>query len=164
MLKLDEIRQQFPITRHYNFMNHAAVAPLCRPAAEAMAGFAREVCENAYLKGTYYRAADRVRRLAAKLIGATPEEVTFVKNTTEGVNYVANGIQWVSGDNVVSLATEFPANVYPWLNLQSRGVQLRRVQPEATASRSTASPPPSTAGRACWRFRRCSGTTGSGWT
>ena len=130
MLKLDEIRQQFPITQHYNFMNHAAVAPLSRPAAEALAGFAREVCENAYLKGTYYRAADRVRRLAAKLIGATPEEVTFVKNTTEGVHYVANGIQWVSGDNVVSLATEFPANVYPWLNLQSRGVQLRRVQPE----------------------------------
>jgi len=129
-MTIEEIRENFPITERYNFQNHAAVAPMSKPAAEAMIGYARELCENAYLKGTYYRAADRVRRLAARLINADPSEVTFVKNTCEGLNYVANGIQWVTGDNVVSGTMEFPANVYPWLALQARGVELKRVRDE----------------------------------
>ncbi len=130
MKTLDEIRQSFPITRNFNFMNHAAVAPLSLPAAEALAGYARELAESAYLAGTYYRAAERVRQTAARLIHADPGEITFVKNTSEGINYVANGIQWVTGDNVVSTSMEFPANVYPWLNLESRGVALKRVRDE----------------------------------
>lgn len=126
-LSLDAIREKFPITRNYNFQNHAAVAPLCLPAAEAMCGFAREMAASAYLEGTYYRSADRTRQAAARLINAHVDEVTFVKNTCEGINYVANGIHWITGDNVVSTTMEFPANVYPWMNLEQRGVALKRV-------------------------------------
>jgi selenocysteine lyase/cysteine desulfurase len=126
----EEVRGKFPITRHYNFMNHAAVAPMSGPAAETMAGFAREMAEAAYLRGTYYRAAEHVRQTAAKLIHADPMEVTFIKNTCEGINFVANGIPWVTGDNVVSTTMEFPANAYPWMNLQQRGIALKRVAEE----------------------------------
>lgn len=128
---LEEIRAKFPITRHYNFQDHAAIAPLSAPAAEALTGYARELSEAAYLRGTYYRAADRVRQLAARLINADAGEITFVKNTCEGINYVANGIPWVTGDNVVSPTVEFPANVYPWMALEQRGVALKRVPEEA---------------------------------
>lgn len=130
MKTLAEIRDRFPITRNYNFQNHAAVAPLSWPAAEALAGFAHELAEFAYLRATYYRASDHVRQSVARLIHADPEEVTFIKNTCEGINYVAGGIQWISGDNVVSTSMEFPANVYPWLALESRGVTLKRVPEE----------------------------------
>lgn len=130
MKTLGEIREKFPITRNYNFQNHAAVAPLSGPAADALAGYARELAEFAYLRGTYYRASEHVRQSIARLINADTDEVTFVKNTCEGINYVAGGIQWASGDNVVSTAMEFPANVYAWLALEPRGVQLRRVQDE----------------------------------
>lgn len=129
-MTLDEIRKNHPITRRFNFQNHAAVAPLSGPAAEAMAGYARELAESAYLSGTYYRAAERVRQLAARLLNADASEVTFTKNTTEGIGFVANGIPWISGDNVVSTAMEFPANVYPWMALEQRGVGLRRVAEE----------------------------------
>lgn len=129
-MDLNAVRAQFPITRSYNFQNHAAVAPLCLPAAEAMIGYARELSEAAYLRATYYRAAERVRQSAARLLHAIPEEITFVKNTCEGINYVANGIQWLTGDNVVSTAMEFTGNVYPWMNLQQRGVTLKRVAEE----------------------------------
>lgn len=111
-------------------MNHAAVAPLSRPAAEALAGYAYELAESAYLRGTYYRAADRVRTAVAKLINAQSAEITFTKSTCEGINYVANGVPWLTGDNVVSTTMEFPANVYPWMNLQTRGVTLKRVADE----------------------------------
>lgn len=126
-MTLEEIRAKFPITRRYNFLDHAAIGPLSGPAAEAMAGYAHEMSEAAYLKGTYYRAADHVRQAIARLINAHADEVTFVKNTSEGINYVANGIQWVTGDNVVSPSLEFAANVYPWMNLEQRGVRLKRV-------------------------------------
>lgn len=129
-MNLDEIRQQFPITANYNFQNHASVAPICKPAADALCGFAREVSEAAYLQGTFYRAADRVRTSAAQLINANADEVTFIKNTCEGINYVANGIQWLTGDNVVTTSMEFTANVYPWMMLEPRGVMLRRVEQE----------------------------------
>src|SRR5262245_37962545 len=129
-MTLEEIRARFPITRNYNFQNHAAVAPMSGPAAEAMSGFAHELAEYSYLRGTYYRTAERVRQLTARLINADPAEVTFVKNTTEGVNFVANGVQWITRDNVVSTLMEFPANVYPWMALEARGVALRRVPEE----------------------------------
>lgn len=124
---LQRVREQFPITRNFNFQNHAAVAPLSQPAADALIGYARELAEAAYLRGTYYRAAEHVRMLSARLIGANADEVTFIKNTCEGINYVANGVQWLSGDNVVSTSMEFAANVYPWMNLAPRGVTLKRV-------------------------------------
>ncbi|MGD8452426.1 MAG: aminotransferase class V-fold PLP-dependent enzyme [Phycisphaerae bacterium] len=129
-MNLDQIREKFPITRHYNFQNHAAIAPLSGPAAEALTGYAREISESAYLEGNYYRAAERVRNAAAHLLHADADEVTFVKNTSEGINYVANGIQWVTGDNVVSTTMEFAANVYPWLALSARGVHLKQVDEE----------------------------------
>ena len=129
-MKLDEIRAKFPITRNYNFQNHAAISPMSGPAAEAMAGYAREMSEAAYLEGRYYRTADRVRSSAARLINADPSEITFIKNTCEGVNYVANGVQWLTRDNIVTTDMEFPANAYPWMALSQRGVNLIRVNQE----------------------------------
>ncbi|MEW6250354.1 MAG: aminotransferase class V-fold PLP-dependent enzyme [Planctomycetota bacterium] len=129
-MNIDALREKFPITRTFNFQDHAGVAPLSGPAAEAMAGYAREMSATGYVRSTFYHAAERVRLLAARLLHADPEEVTFVKSTSEGLNYVANGVQWVTGDNVVSTTMEFAANVYPWMNLEQRGVELKRVADE----------------------------------
>ncbi|MCK4341476.1 MAG: aminotransferase class V-fold PLP-dependent enzyme [Phycisphaerae bacterium] len=129
-MTLEEIRSQFPITRRFNFQDHAAVAPLSAPAAKALTDYATEMAESSYLNGTFYRTVDHVRQAAARLINAHADEITFIKNTTEGISYVANGIPWVTGDNVVSTTMEFPANVYPWMNLEQRGVHLKRVPEE----------------------------------
>jgi len=125
-----QMRELFPITRNYNFQNHAGVAPLSRPAAEAMRRYVDHLCDCGYLRGEFYKHAEHVRKSAAQLIGATPEEITFVKNTTEGLGWVANGLSWSTGDNVVTTNVEFPANIYPWMGLQSRGVQLKMVPEE----------------------------------
>jgi selenocysteine lyase/cysteine desulfurase len=57
--------------------------------------------------------------------------MTFTKNTSEGIAFVANGIAWNTGDNVVSNTMEFAANVYPWLALEQRGVVVKRVAEES---------------------------------
>jgi len=130
-MEWSRFRDEFPITRGYNFQNHAAVAPLSQRAAAAMRQCAEECRDHANLTGSFYRRAEQVRRAAATLIHADPDEVTFVKNTTEGIAFVANGLTWKPGDNVVITNVEFPANVYPWLNLQTRGVEVRMVREEA---------------------------------
>jgi len=69
------------------------------------------------------------RQVIAQLINAEPEEIAFIKNTTQGVLIAANGIKWNEGENVVLPHGEFPANVYPWLALKERGVEVRLVNP-----------------------------------
>ena len=121
------IRAEMPVVGQYSFMDHAAVAPISGRAAAALRRFIGEAESHAYARGGLYPEAKRVRRLAAKLLNCHPEEVTFVKNTSEGLSYVANGLQFSRGDNIVTSGVEFPANVYPWLNLRAQGVQLKMV-------------------------------------
>ena len=65
---------------------------------------------------------------AAQLINADTTEIAFMKNTTQGILIAANGIDWREGDNVVTTAVEFPANIYPWWSLKERyGVHTRMV-------------------------------------
>ncbi|OHB66648.1 MAG: hypothetical protein A2V70_13335, partial [Planctomycetes bacterium RBG_13_63_9] len=70
---------------------------------------------------------DELRTLAAAMIGAETDEIALLRNTTEGINLVAEGLPWRPGDNVVTRADEFPSNQYPWMNLADRGVETRRV-------------------------------------
>lgn len=124
------IRDEFPITKNYNFQNHAGVAPLCRRSADAARRYLAHAEGNSYVRGGFYRHADRVRAQVAALIHAEPDEVTFAKNTSEGISFVANGLSWQHGDNVVTSNVEFPANMYPWQALRERGVQVRMVMEE----------------------------------
>ena len=70
---------------------------------------------------------EQLRSVVAEMIHAETAEIALIRNTTEGVNLVAEGYPWQSGDNVVTLADEFPTNQYPWLHLAGRGVETRRV-------------------------------------
>ena len=77
-------------------------------------------------------ACNKVRESAAHLLGAEhTHEVAFVPNTSSGLSYVAEGVDWRQGDNVVGAKGEFPTNIYPWLGLADRGVEFRRVSPRA---------------------------------
>src|SRR5262245_54069391 len=126
-MEIESIRAQMPIVRQYCFMDHAAVAPISGRAAAAMRAFIDEAQSHAYARGGLYPEAKRVRQTAAKFLNCHAEEVTFVKNTSEGIGYVANGLQFSKGDNIVTSGVEFPANIYPWMNLRSHGVQLKMV-------------------------------------
>ena len=76
------------------------------------------------------KRVEAVRRAAAAMIGAEADEIALVNNTTHGINIVAEGLRWREGDNVVTLANEFPANLYPWMNQADRGVETRLVPVE----------------------------------
>jgi selenocysteine lyase/cysteine desulfurase len=122
------LRIEMPVTRRWAYMDHAAVAPLPSCAQRALTEWAADQAVNGVVNdGVWRKRLEEVRRLAGRLLEADPQDVAFVKNTSEGVGIIAEGFPWRAGDNVVSSADEYPANVYPWKNLVGRGVELRLV-------------------------------------
>jgi cysteine desulfurase/selenocysteine lyase len=123
------IRSHFPVTRKWAFFDHAAVAPIPDTAAGEMARYAQVVGEHGIAAvAELVAGTNRVRTLAAQLINAPDvNDVCFVPNTTVGIGLIAEGFPWQAGENVVLAAEEYPSNQYPWLNLQARGVEVRRV-------------------------------------
>ena len=137
----ETLRAAMPVVRKWAYFDHAAVAPITQPAADAMAAWLAEaVKEGDTVWLDWARQVAKVRTNAATLVGAEPEGIALLPNTTAGINLLAEGLDWREGDNVVTLADEFPSNLYPWMNLTHRGVETRmvptdqgRVDPETIA-------------------------------
>jgi selenocysteine lyase/cysteine desulfurase len=121
--------EEFPVIHHCAYLNHAGIGPLSRRAGARMAALADTVSRTGDRLWLERNAeAERVRGLAARLLGARePREVVFVENTSTGLSFIAEGIDWQPGDNVVGADLEFPSNVYPWMQLVGRGVEYRTV-------------------------------------
>lgn len=124
-------RSQMPITARWAYFDHAAVAPLPQPARVAIAAWLKEAGEEGAVPwSNWSQQVERTRLSAAALVGAEADEIALVPNTTTGISLVAEGFPWREGDNVVTLDNEFPSNLYPWMNLASRGVEARLVPVE----------------------------------
>ena len=94
-----------------------------------METFLKETTENGYANSQMWaETIESCRQSAAKLINADPDEIAFVKNTTQGIILTANGINWKAVDNVITTNVEFPSNIYPWWNLERYGVETRLAQ------------------------------------
>ena len=109
-----EWRALFPVTRNLTYFNHAAVGPLSTRAFDAMQRHAVDQREfGATHWRDWYAEYELLRASAGRLIGAAPDEIAILKNTSEGVSFVAEGLEWERGDNVVTTDLEFPSNFTP---------------------------------------------------
>lgn len=121
----EEYRAEFPVRQRLIYLNHAAVAPLCRRAADAMKHLADDCLEFGSLHySEWMDAYQGFRDAAARLINAEPGEIAISKNTSEGLATIAIGLDWKRGDKVVAFREEFPANFFPWKRLEERGVRV----------------------------------------
>ena len=128
-MNFESIRKEFPVREELVFFDHARVAPLPERVRKVVTGFVNDATHygTAHYE-TWIGEISRARKNFARLINARSDEVAFVKNTSEGLAIVANGLDWKLGDNVVIPDIEFPANVYPWWNLKRMGVETRMVR------------------------------------
>ena len=121
-------RGQMPITRAWAYLDHAAVGPLSGPAADAIGQFTREASQQGDTVWPQWVAhSQRLRTNMAAMLGVETAEICLVANTSTGINLVAEGWPWRPGDSVVIPEGEFPSNLFPWLNQQVRGVEVRMV-------------------------------------
>jgi selenocysteine lyase/cysteine desulfurase len=122
---IEKYRTEFPIRERLVYLNHAGVAPLCRRAADAMKHLADDALEfGSYHYDEWLATYDGVRHAAARLINATPGEIALVKNTSEGISFIATGMKWSANDKIVAFREEFPANFFPWRKLEENGVAI----------------------------------------
>jgi selenocysteine lyase/cysteine desulfurase len=122
------LREEMPVTRLWAYFDHAAVAPIPSRAQQAMAEWTADIAANGEIhEPNWQRRVEEVRRNFGRLLNVDPLDLAFIKNTSEGVGFVAEGYPWRAGDNLITAAEEYPSNIYPWLNLDSRGVEVRFV-------------------------------------
>ena len=128
-----QIRDDFPVKRQFVYLNNASIGALSRKVVGAVTRFLEDVQDHGRLHyPDWCRYADgAIKERVGALIGADASEIAFVKNTTEGILIVANGLDWRPGDNVVIADIEYPSNVYCWMNLAGRGVSVKWVKASA---------------------------------
>ena len=125
-MNIAQARSLFPVSQRYAYLNHASVAALPTPVVAATEQYLKEQS----LKGgealqDWDERLEGIRQNAARLIGAHRDEIAFTNSVSHGLNLIAAGLDWRAGDNMICAETEFPANVYPWMNLQRQGVDVR---------------------------------------
>ena len=127
----DESERQrlFPVCRSKIFLGHAAVTALPSCVADAMCAHVRQSCEMPQEFGDVLRDIKSARSLCAEFIDADADEIALLGPTSLGLSLFANGIPWQPGDEVVCCAGDYPANVYPWIDLRRRGVAVKLLQP-----------------------------------
>ncbi|MEM0058595.1 MAG: aminotransferase class V-fold PLP-dependent enzyme [Candidatus Bathyarchaeia archaeon] len=111
-MDLERIRSLFPVVRNKIFLNHAAQSPLPKPVADAMHQY---VEDYANFGASPLESSDLGKSLFARLVGAKPEEIALVENTSVGLNIAANVLNYPRGSKIVTTDLEYPSVVYPWL-------------------------------------------------
>ncbi len=121
-------KEKFPQTREFTYLNTAAEGLLSTDCSDALAAYVRHKSTGSLGRPALYAMERETVGLTAELLGTSPESVAFLSNATEGVNLLANSLEWREGDEVLITDLEFPSNVLPWLRLKDRGVDVRVVR------------------------------------
>lgn len=121
---------QFPVSAAQIFVGHAGVTALPRCVADAMHGHVERSCSQHQEFGDFLRDMARTRARCAELIDAQADEIALLGPTSVGLSLFANGLDWQPGDELLCYLDDYPANVYPWLNLRRLGVEVKFLQPD----------------------------------
>jgi len=119
-------RSYFPyLKKGIIYFNHASTAPINIKVKERIEEFIRERSDEALDDYKAFKSiADETKAMIGEMINCDGDRIAFLDNTTNGIIWLANGIGWEPGDRIILNDVEFPANVYPFLQLKERGVEV----------------------------------------
>jgi len=127
---LASFRGLFPVTRTCHYLNHAAVSPTSTRVRDAVQDWVGDLLHHGMANiSDWVRRERETRTVAARILGASLDEMAFVRSTSHGLSAFAEGLAWQPGEEVaVCTELEYPANVYPWMHLAERGVMVRPIE------------------------------------
>jgi len=128
----EEARQHaFPVAARQIFLAHAGVTALPRVVAQAMADYAWESSRQMQEFGEALKMMAATREVAARMVEGHADEVALLGPTSLGLSLFARGLTWQEGDEILCYHEDYPANVYPWLDLERVGVKVRYLRPDS---------------------------------
>jgi len=123
------LKEEFPDQGRMVFFDHAAVSPITKRAKVKVQEFLEKNVDPARIDcAEFANQVEQARENCGQLISARPDQVAFIRSTSHGISLIASGLKWKTGDNIVTYNQEFPANIYPWLNLIRKGVEVRMIR------------------------------------
>lgn len=124
-MTLQEVRALFPHSAHTNYANHASISPLSTRVVEALNRFIQQRHEtNIENHFQFLPIVQQTKEQIAEAINTHASRVEFTSNTSSGLSLLAESFRWERGDRIAIPACEFPANVYPFMNLKRKGVEV----------------------------------------
>jgi cysteine desulfurase / selenocysteine lyase len=128
VLENEELRRnEFPVARERIFLAHAGDCPLPRRVSEAISNYARQSTAGDQETIVYPMILNDGRKLATQLLNCQPDEVAFVGPTSLALSFIASGLKFRKGDNILIYFDDYPSNVYPWLAMAEQGVEVRML-------------------------------------
>lgn len=125
---LAQARSHFPAMEDLTYLDLGGRGLLSIEVRAAIEAHLEEAMYGKMDKDRLFEKTEEARNRFAQLINAEPDEITYTKNISEGLNMVAASLDWKSGDNVIVCPQlEHPNNIYLWLNLQRHGVETRFI-------------------------------------
>lgn len=126
--KLNQWRALFPSTQHGVYVNHAACSPVSTRVKSAIDELLT-ISSTTHIDNfpVWMETRESLRGILAQMLNTRPAHIGFVKNTSAGLNILADGLSWQRGDHILIAEGEFPSNVYPFFKLQDRGVRVEFV-------------------------------------
>ncbi len=132
---IDLIRKDFPVTKKKIYMNCGSFAPMPLSTIKSITDFlvrcSEEGPDSTTVQEYITSLMKELRVNLSRLINSEPEEIIFTQSTTEGINYVASGIEWEKSDAIIVRGGlhEHYANYFPWLNISKKfGVKLEEIK------------------------------------
>ena len=125
------LRREFPTLENFVYLDISRKAILPRRVEEYMGEWMRDIYEDAGTRAFSMDCIEETRRAVGDVFGAPHANLSLIKNTSEGINIVAQGFPWRDGDNVVISEIEHANNTFPWRHLKERGVEVRWAPADA---------------------------------
>lgn len=132
---IELILKDFPITKKKIYMNCGSFAPTPLSTIKSITDFlvrcSEEGPDSSSVQEYITLLMKELRKILCRLINCEPEEIIFTQSTTEGLNYVAAGLEWKKSDIIIARGGlhEHYANYFPWLNVSKKyGVKLEEVK------------------------------------
>jgi cysteine desulfurase/selenocysteine lyase len=123
---IEKARSYFPyLKKGIIYFNHASTGPITIKVKERIEAFLTERSEEKI--DDYYAfkdVTDETKEMIGEMINCDADRIAFLDNTTNGIIWLAQGIDWKAGDRIILNDVEFPANVYPFLQLKEKGVEV----------------------------------------
>jgi cysteine desulfurase / selenocysteine lyase len=120
-------RHEFPVTAEGVYLAHGGDSPLPRCVAQAISEYVQLATRSDQELCVYPGVLDEGRSLASRLLNSKPEEVALVGPTSMGLSLIAAGLKFRKHDNILIYHDDYPSNVYPWMALAEKGVQVRLI-------------------------------------